>query len=105
MRTDFTEDLKKFDFPTLVFHGEDDQIVPVKDSAKKSAKLIKGAREIYYPVNADFVALPAGIGQEPEKQRSIATAPRGRPDSSRATDEFEGRFSGDIRTEFGINFP
>lgn len=47
--TDFTEDLKKFDFPTLVLHGEDDQIVPVKDSARKSAKLIKGAKEIYYP--------------------------------------------------------
>jgi non-heme chloroperoxidase len=47
--TDFTEDLKKFDVPTLVLHGEDDQIVPVKDSAKKSAKLIQGAKEIYYP--------------------------------------------------------
>ncbi len=47
--TDQTEDLKKFDVPTLVIHGEDDQIVPVKDSAKKAAKLIKGAREIYYP--------------------------------------------------------
>lgn len=47
--TNFTEDLRKFDFPTLVLHGEDDQIVPVKDSAKKSAKLIKGAKEIYYP--------------------------------------------------------
>jgi non-heme chloroperoxidase len=47
--TDFTEDLKKFDIPTLVMHGEDDQIVPVKDSGKKSAKLIKGAVEIYYP--------------------------------------------------------
>jgi non-heme chloroperoxidase len=47
--TDQTEDLKKFDVPTLVIHGEDDQIVPVKDSAKKAAKLIKDAREIYYP--------------------------------------------------------
>ena len=47
--TDFTEDLKKFDVPTLVMHGEDDQIVPVKDSGKKSAKLIPGAKEIYYP--------------------------------------------------------
>jgi non-heme chloroperoxidase len=47
--TDQTEDLKKFDVPTLVLHGEDDQIVPVKDSAKKSARLIKGAKEIYYP--------------------------------------------------------
>jgi non-heme chloroperoxidase len=53
--TDFTEDLKKFDVPTLVMHGEDDQIVPVKDSARKSAKLIKGAVEIYYP------GLPHGL--------------------------------------------
>jgi non-heme chloroperoxidase len=67
--TDFTEDLKKIDVPTLVMHGEDDQIVPVKDSAKKSTRLIKGAKEIYYPgaphgltatlqdqVNADLLA-------------------------------------------------
>ena len=67
--TDQTEDLKSFDVPTLVLHGEDDQIVPVKDSAKKSARLIKGAQEIYYPgaphgltathqdrVNADLLA-------------------------------------------------
>ena len=47
--TDFTEDLKKIDVPTLVLHGEDDQIVPVKDSAHKSALLIKDVREIYYP--------------------------------------------------------
>jgi non-heme chloroperoxidase len=47
--TDFTEDLKRIDVPALVLHGEDDQIVPIKDSAKKSAKLIKGAKEIYYP--------------------------------------------------------
>jgi len=53
--TDFTEDLKKFDIPTLVMHGEDDQIVPVRDSAKKSARLIKGAAEIYYP------GLPHGL--------------------------------------------
>jgi non-heme chloroperoxidase len=53
--TDFTEDLKKFDVPTLVMHGEDDQVVPIKDSAKKSARLIKGATEIYYP------GLPHGL--------------------------------------------
>jgi non-heme chloroperoxidase len=47
--TDFTEDLKRFDIPTLVLHGEDDQIVPVHDSARKSARLIKGAQDIYYP--------------------------------------------------------
>lgn len=47
--TDFTEDLKRMDVPTLVVHGEDDQIVPVHDAGKKSAKLVKGAKEIYYP--------------------------------------------------------
>ena len=47
--TDFTEDLKKIDVPTLVLHGEDDQIVPVKDAAVKSARGIKDAREMYYP--------------------------------------------------------
>jgi non-heme chloroperoxidase len=47
--TDFTEDLKKFDVPTLVLHGEDDQIVPVKNSAMKTARLVKGAKDIYYP--------------------------------------------------------
>ncbi len=67
--TDFTEDLKRFDIPTLVLHGEDDQVVPVKNSAQKSAQLIKGANEIYYPgaphgitathqdqINADLLA-------------------------------------------------
>ncbi len=67
--TDFTEDLKKIDVPTLLLHGEDDQIVPVRDSSVKAARLIKGAKDIYYPgaphgitathqdqVNADLLA-------------------------------------------------
>ncbi|HXV78301.1 MAG TPA: alpha/beta hydrolase [Candidatus Binatia bacterium] len=71
--TDFTEDLKKFDVPTLVLHGEDDQIVPVKNSARKSAQLIRGSKDIYYPgaphgitathqdqINADLLAFIAG---------------------------------------------
>jgi non-heme chloroperoxidase len=41
--TDFTEDLKKIDVPTLVLHGDDDQIVPIAASALLSAKLVKGA--------------------------------------------------------------
>ena len=41
--TDFTEDLKKFDVPTLVLHGDDDQIVPIGASAMLSSKIIKGA--------------------------------------------------------------
>jgi non-heme chloroperoxidase len=42
--TDFTEDLKKFDVPTLILHGDDDQIVPIGDSAMLSAKLVPGAK-------------------------------------------------------------
>jgi non-heme chloroperoxidase len=42
--TDFTEDLAKFDVPTLILHGGDDQIVPIDASARQSAKLVKHAR-------------------------------------------------------------
>lgn len=41
--TDFTEDLKKFDVPTLIVHGDDDQIVPIGASAENSARLVKNA--------------------------------------------------------------
>lgn len=41
--TDFTEDLKKFDIPTLIIHSDDDQIVPIAASAMHSSKLVKGA--------------------------------------------------------------
>ena len=41
--TDFSEDLKKFDVPTLVLHGDDDQIVPIGASAMLSSKMVKGA--------------------------------------------------------------
>jgi non-heme chloroperoxidase len=41
--TDFTEDLKKFDVPTLILHGDDDQIVPIGAAALRSAKLVKNA--------------------------------------------------------------
>jgi non-heme chloroperoxidase len=66
---DLAEDLKKFDIPTLVMHGEDDQIDPVKNHAEKSARLIKDAKIQVYPgaphgltathqnqVNADLLA-------------------------------------------------
>jgi len=67
--TDFTEDLKKFDVPTLVLHGEDDQIVPIAASGPQSAKLVKGSVLKTYPgfphgmpttnadqINADLLA-------------------------------------------------
>jgi non-heme chloroperoxidase len=67
--TDLTEDLKKFDVPTLIIHGDDDQIVPFADSAPLSSKIVKGATLKVYPgaphglpstlkdqVNADLLA-------------------------------------------------
>jgi non-heme chloroperoxidase len=67
--TDFTEDLKKFDVPTLILHGDDDQIVPIAAAAPLSAKLVKGAKLKIYPgyphgmpatnadqINADLLA-------------------------------------------------
>lgn len=53
--TDFTEDLKAIDVPVLVMHGEDDQIVPITDSALKTIKLLRHGRLITYP------GLPHGL--------------------------------------------
>jgi non-heme chloroperoxidase len=80
--TDFTEDLKQFDVPTLVLHGEDDQIVPVKDSAMKSARLIKGAKDIYYP------GAPHGITATHQDQvnAELLAFLRGSPETSRRGD-------------------
>jgi non-heme chloroperoxidase len=47
--TDFTKDLEKFDVPTLILHGDDDQIVPIGASAMISSKLIRGAKLKVYP--------------------------------------------------------
>jgi non-heme chloroperoxidase len=46
--TDFTEDLKRFDVPTLILHGDDDQIVPIGAAALLSSKLVEGARLVVY---------------------------------------------------------
>ena len=83
--TDFTEDLKKIDIPTLVMHGEDDQIVPVRDSSMKAARLIKGAKDIYYPgaphgitathqeqVNAELLAFLSGRAADTAPQADAA---------------------------------
>ena len=72
--TDLTEDLKKFDVPTLILHGDDDQIVPIADSALLSAKIIKNATLNVYKgashgmcttqkdrVNADLLAFFQGV--------------------------------------------
>jgi len=67
--TDQFEDLKKFNVPTLIMHGDDDQIVPIGAAAMQSSKLIKGATLKVYPgaphgmcptrkdeINADLLA-------------------------------------------------
>jgi non-heme chloroperoxidase len=46
--TDMTEDLKRFDVPTLILHGDDDQIVPIDDAARLSSKLVRNARLVVY---------------------------------------------------------
>jgi non-heme chloroperoxidase len=51
--TEQTADLKRFDVPTLIIHGDDDQIVPIADSALLSAKIVKGATLKVYP---DFLS-------------------------------------------------
>jgi non-heme chloroperoxidase len=48
LETDFTGDLERFDVPTLVLHGDDDQVVPVGISAMKSAAIIKDAKDIIF---------------------------------------------------------
>ncbi|ATN35809.1 hypothetical protein ACO34A_18565 [Rhizobium sp. ACO-34A] len=66
--TDFTDDLKKIDVPTLIMHGDDDQIVPIADSALLAAKIVKNAELKVYkgyphgmmstepePLNADLL--------------------------------------------------
>ena len=71
--TDFTEDLKKFDVPTLILHGDDDQIVPIGAAGMLSSKMVKGAILKVYPgaphgmcstlknqVNADLLAFIKG---------------------------------------------
>jgi non-heme chloroperoxidase len=71
--TDFTEDLKKIDIPTLIIHGDDDQIVPIGNAAHLSSKLVKNAKLIVYKggdhalahthkdqLNADLLAFARG---------------------------------------------
>jgi non-heme chloroperoxidase len=71
--TDFTDDLKKFEVPTLILHGDDDQIVPIGASAQLSSRLVKNAALKVYPgaphgmcstlkeqINADLLAFLRG---------------------------------------------
>ena len=79
--TDMTEDLKKFDVPTLVMHGEADRIVPIDDTARLSSKIVKDATLKVYPgfphgmcqtqkdvINADLLEFIA----EPQQSSVVA---------------------------------
>jgi non-heme chloroperoxidase len=88
--TDFTEDLKKFDVPTLILHGDDDQIVPIGAAALLSSRLVKGATLKIYPgaphgmcstlkdkVNADLLAFISGdvhsLESDSEHEQQLST--------------------------------
>jgi len=85
--TDFTEDLKQMDVPTLILHGDDDQIVPIADSALLSVKLIKNARldvikgaphgmcsTLKDEINAKLLAFIAGSNGQPRTSALEAAA-------------------------------
>ncbi|GAA4303069.1 alpha/beta fold hydrolase [Actinomadura luteofluorescens] len=59
-RTDFHEDLRKFDIPTLIVHGDDDQIVPIDATARKAAKIIPNAVLKVYQGSSHGIALVPG---------------------------------------------
>ena len=80
--TDFTEDLKKIDVPTLVLHGEDDQIVPVKDSATQVRIADQGRARDLLPRRASWT-----YGHAPRSvQRRFAGLPEELVDAGRSTD-------------------
>ena len=93
----FAGDLERFDIPTLLIHGEDDQVVPVTNS-RHSARIVKDAKDIYYPgaphgltarhqdqVNGDLLTSlqgdPPAAGRVPRHERPARGLrdPRGRP--------------------------
>jgi non-heme chloroperoxidase len=86
--TDLTEDLKAFDVPTLIIHGDDDQIVPIADSSLLSAKIVKNALLKVYPgaphglcstlkdnINADLLAFVSGVEVEGAKRAATTAVP------------------------------
>ena len=92
--TDFTEDLKKFDVPTLILHGSDDQVVPVDVTARRSSKMIPGAILKVYEgaphgmcttlkdrVNADLLEFIGTRQEQKVEKRKVGGSPEiRRPD-------------------------
>ena len=95
--TDFTEDLKKFDVPTLILHGDDDQVVPIGVTAHRSSKIVKGATLKVYPglphgmcsthkdqINSDLLEF-LGAGAATGKTATRSVRPGVEPQPPRAT--------------------
>ena len=89
--TDLTDDLKRFDVPTLIIHGDDDQIVPIAASALLSSKIVKDSTLKVYPgaphglpstlkdqVNTDLLAFIKEGGAEPQRETRREPAGAGR---------------------------
>jgi non-heme chloroperoxidase len=85
--TDFAKDLKKFDVPTLVLHGEDDQIVPIDLSGRKTVRMVKGARSVFFPgaphaitethqdeVNAELLKFLRSLSGAPRTREPLVAA-------------------------------
>jgi non-heme chloroperoxidase len=90
--TDFTEDLKKLDVPTLILHGDDDQIVPIGASALRSSKIVNGATLKVYP------GLPHGMCSTHKDQINTDLLAFVREESRAATSRTVAR-SGEARPE------
>jgi len=100
LESDFTEDVKRIDVPTLIIHGDDDQIVPIKTGGARSAKMIEGATFKVYPgaphglmsthqkqFNGDLLEFARQPSPARAAARREATPPsreRARPDAMRA---------------------
>ena len=88
--TDFREDLKKFDVPTLVIHGDDDQIVPINVGGLRSSKMVKGATLNIYK------GAPHGLMTTHKEQFNADLLEFARPESRAAADATRAR-RGDMR--------
>jgi non-heme chloroperoxidase len=73
--TDFTQDLKTIDVPTLVMHGEDDQIVPIADSAPLSAKLLKKSVLKIYPKFPHGICTTHALSAAGSARRDLSCVP------------------------------
>ena len=91
--TDFNEDLKKFDVPTLILHGDDDQIVPIEVSALRSSKIVKGATLKVYP------GLPHGMCSTHKDQINADLLDFVREETRAAATARTSARSGDARPE------